>query len=411
MRSTSVSSSYQDFDSPSGPSSPNISRDRLHPSEARSHFSPAQIDARDVDFSDRLTAKRKSYKASTRRQRQETDEPTEIGDFSDDEDGESLERKMARLRREIEEVKAEVGRRKQEREERGDAVDSVAVDGRDDAAALSKMLEGMSETSTSIGPSAGERLAKDLATSLQVTKPISTSIADSTTPTGSATYTVAYAPTYHQSHALAKAADFDSRLTLLEKALGITSTTLHTLDPTSISRPILPTLDNLHRQVLVLSESSTSSLDTITRRVRILTTEAEKLDEARKSAKASQAAVAASASDDIDIVGMDSEQVAKVNALYGTLATIDNLAPLLPSVLDRLRSLRAIHADAATVSESLQRVEKRQEDMAADIKQWREGLEKVEEAMKQGEASMGSNIKVVEGWVKDLEERMSKMDI
>lgn len=358
-----------------------------------------------------MTAKRKSYKASTRRQRQETDGPTEIGDFSDEEDGESLERKMARLRREIEEVKAEVGRRKQEREERGGEMDNMVMGGRDDAAALSKMLEGLSGTTMNIGSSAGERLAKDLAMGLQVTKPVSTAIEDKSKTTDSATYTVTYAPTYQQSHALAKAADFDSRLSLLEKALGISSTTLHTLDTSSTPRAILPTLNNLHRQVSVLSDSSASSLDTISRRVRTLTAETEKLDEARKSAKASQDALAASGGDDATVVGTDPDQLAKLNALYGTLATIDSLSPLLPSVLDRLRSLRAIHADAATVSESLKRVEKRQEDMTADIKRWREGLDKVEEAMKEGEAIMGSNVKVVEGWVKELEERMSKMDV
>jgi nuclear migration protein JNM1 len=77
--------------------------------------------------------------------------------------------------------------------------------------------------------------------------------------------------------------------------------------------------------------------------------------------------------------------------------------------LDRLRSLRAIHADAATASESLDRTEKKQAEMAGDIKKWREGLEKVEEAMKQGESVMSGNMKVVEGWVKELEQKMEKL--
>ena len=70
--------------------------------------------------------------------------------------------------------------------------------------------------------------------------------------------------------------------------------------------------------------------------------------------------------------------------------------------------MRAIHADAATASESLDRAEKKQAEMAADINNWREGLEKVEEAMKSGEITMGGNMKVVEGWVKDLEQTMEK---
>lgn len=98
-----------------------------------------------------------------------------------------------------------------------------------------------------------------------------------------------------------------------------------------------------------------------------------------------------------------------MKALYGTLPTIENLAPLLPSLLDRLRSLRAIHADAATASESLERAEKKQADMAGDIKKWKAGLERVEEAMKNADTVMNGNMKVVEGWVKELEAKVEKL--
>jgi nuclear migration protein JNM1 len=135
------------------------------------------------------------------------------------------------------------------------------------------------------------------------------------------------------------------------------------------------------------------------------------LDEARKSAKVAQEDLRAASGDSKmeDDDDIDSEQVAKINALYGTLATIEHLSPMLPSLLDRLRSLRAIHADAATASETLEKVAKGQEDMAGDIRKWREGLEKVEQAIKQGEQTMGGNMKAVEGWVKDLEERMARL--
>jgi nuclear migration protein JNM1 len=235
------------------------------------------------------------------------------------------------------------------------------------------------------------------------------------------TYTVTYAPSYQQTHALAKAADFDKRLALLEKALGINSAILTGPGSSRPSPAILTTLDTLTRQVTTLSESSSSSLDVISRRVRQLTQEAEKLTEARKAAKAAQDALKnRDRSDDpapSSVAGTngglhsleDPEQIAKINALYGTLATIESLSPMLPAVLDRLRSLRAIHADAATASESLARVEKQQEDMGAEIQRWREGLEKVEAAVMEGEKVMGGNMMVVEGWVKELEARMERL--
>lgn len=409
LRSHSSASSYKDFDDDEA-DSPSISRSRLHPDEARSHFSPAQIDARDVDFSDRVNGKRKSYKASSRRQQKREDGTEVLGDISDEEDGESLERKLARLRREIEEVKEESRKRNYEKQKANGTSDDV--DGGDEAVNLSKMLDSISVSHGKSNESVGARLAKSLGSSIKSTEPPKT--ANTMQKEGEATtYTVTYAPDYQQSHTFARAADFDSRLTLLEKALGITSTALPAFDSKGVPMAVLPTLDRLQRQIAVISEASPSSLDSISRRVRTLTQEAERLDEARKSAKVAQEELRAANGDTPTRTGDgedggDSEQVAKINALYGTLGTIENLAPILPSLLDRLRSLRAIHTDAAKASETLERVAKKQEDMAADIKKWREGLEKVEQAMKQSETVMGGNMKVVEGWVKDLEERMAQ---
>lgn len=367
-----------------------------------------------MDFSDRITGKRKSYKASSRRQRKGGEE---FGDFSDEEDGESLERKMARLRREIEEVKEEAGRRRAEKARELGEGEQEDEEGKEleDAAALSRMLDGIAINHDTKGSTAGSRLVKALETSLQI--PGSPSQSASAQKDGkAATYTVTYAPTYQQSHALAKTAAVDARLTLLEKALGISSTDLPALDSKGTPLAILPTLSTLQRQITVLTESTPSSLDSISRRVRTLTQESERLAEARRSAKLAKKELVATGKGDSqtngenNVVG-DDEQVAKINALYGTLGTIENLSPLLPSLLDRLRSLRAIHAEAATASENLERAMRRQEEMGKDLARWREGLERVENAVKSSEGVVGGNMKVMEGWVKDLEERMGKLGV
>ena len=75
-------------------------------------------------------------------------------------------------------------------------------------------------------------------------------------------------------------------------------------------------------------------------------------------------------------------------------------------MLDRLRSLRLIHADAAGASQSLAAVEKKQAEMGEEIRSWREGLRKVEEVMRGGEERMKGNARVVEKWVKELEGRV-----
>ena len=401
-----------------------IDRHRLDPDEARTHFLPAQLDARDVDFSDRISSKRKSYRASSRRRRKGENGVEELGDLSDDED-ESFQRRLARLRREVEELKEASSRGISEKSnvdgaEGSDDGQREYDDGLDD---LSNVLQNIHTTSGADGhEGAGSRLAKKLNGAMRAPT-VSTSDGPAAQPgqhpPGSSTYTVTYAPMYSRDQALAKAADFDTRLTLIETVLGLGSIPFSS-EGRATSKAVLPMLDTLDQQITTISTTSVSSLDSIGRRIRQLTQDAEKLEEARKAAKAAHEALRSSQRDSIPSQVdngettaansiEDPEQVSKINALYGTLATIESLSPLLPSVLDRLRSLRSIHADAATASESLARVEQRQEEMAGEIKSWKEGLDKVEHVIKHGEQTMEGNMGVIEGWIKQLEERMSKL--
>lgn len=398
--------SYSDHEFEDDETEDGISRSRLRIDQARSRFMPSQVDAKDVDFSDRVNGKRKSYKASSRRQRVLQDGTEELGDLSDEDEGESLARKIARLKREIEEAKEEFGKQKaaeKKSEAEGEEKQEVEL------ASLSQVLDEISKRPEDLTQGLGFRPIKS---SPRQEKDTAEGGASEAAEDASATYTVTYAPSYEQTHALAKAADFDQRLALLEKAIGIGSSALPELDSSGLPRAIVPTLEKLQKQVSTLSEASSSSLDTISRKVRQLTQEADQLEKSRRQAKQARDALATTGpgpSSPGIADSEDSEQTTKINALYSTLPTIENLTPLLPSLLDRLRSLRALHADAATASETLDRIEKRQSDMASDIKQWREGLEKIEGAIKDGESSMGNNTKVVEGWVKDLEEKMAKL--
>lgn len=392
MRSPSDDEYDEDEDEAAG-----ISRSRLRVSQARSRFTPATVDASDVDFSDRLTSKRKSYKTSTRRRRTLEDGTEELGDLSDEDDEGNLARKIARLKREIEEAKEEYGKQKAAAQQPG--TEAVAED---EIESLSRALDEIS------------RLDEP---------PISCTVPPAVPSTASlgeeapgeardgATYTITYAPSYEQTHALAKAADFDRRLVVLEKALGVGSPAMPEFDSNGLPRAIIPLLEHLHKQISTLSDASVPSLDSISRRVRALTLEAENLEKARRNAKTAQevlASAGAAPAHESATAAEDSEQAAKINALYGTLPTIQNLTPLLPPLLDRLRSLRMIHADAATAAETFARLEKKQSEMAAEIQQWKQGLEKVEDAIRQGDAAMAKNMDVMSEWVKGLEDKMPK---
>ncbi|KAK0383191.1 hypothetical protein NLU13_9104 [Sarocladium strictum] len=370
-----------------------ISRSRLRIDEARSRFLPASVNANGVDFSDRVDGKRKSYKATNRRQRILQDGTEELGDLSDeDEDEEGLERRIARLQREVQEAKDAYEKRKGVSTSTNNTGDGL---GRLDS--LSHVLDEIARP-VGVGSFAPIPAARGPQSTESATRP--------DMPGGEATYTLTYAPSYEQTHALAKAADFDRRLLMLEQGLGINASSAVETNGVGLPRAMLPTLESLEKQISTLAQASTANLDAISRRVRTLAADQQQLNEKQEQAKRLREDMAKTGNGQ---PGEDSDQEAKINALYGTLPTIESLTPMLPPLLDRLRSLRAIHADAATASETLDRIEREQIELTEELQQWREGLEKIEGAIKDGDAAIKGNMKVMEGWVKDLEQRITKL--
>lgn len=344
-------------------------------------------------------------------------------ELSSDEEEESLERRLARLRREITEVKEDYERKAKRKDDKAQEPE----DSRDSLDTLSKVLDSVDADSAADQDGAAFRLAKRLVSTSDTSVPsvdgAATTGAEVAKQNGDhSTYTVSYAPRYQADHSLSKVSDFDSRLALIETALGVDAIPLPSQDRNA-AKAVIPSLDTLDKQLHILSKSTDSSLDAVSRRVRQLTQNAEKLEQARKSAKAAHEALKQEEFDtssnhprlklakDVPKYSEleDEETISKINALYGTLSTIESLAPMLPTVLDRLRSLRSLHADAATASQTLAKVESRQKEMKQELQSWREGLEKVESAMQEGGKTMKGNTETVEGWVRELEERMRKL--
>jgi len=108
-------------------------------------------------------------------------------------------------------------------------------------------------------------------------------------------------------------------------------------------------------------------------------------------------------------VADESDVAHKVNALYATLATIDSVAPLMGGVVERLRCMARVHADAAGVTSGLKTVEEGLRRMEGEAKEWRTALEKVEGEMKNVGGKVGGVVEQVEKVVKDLEGRVKEV--
>ena len=397
-RTESRASSYHDAeDDTSG-----ISRSHLDPDAARSQFLPSRVDARDADFSDRIDSRRRAYRVSSRKRAggDDNDEDSDGSTADEETTSEDLKRKFAKLLRQAEELKSEVERRKLLAKEDDKTEDQLDNESLGQLSAAIKTLDsieggrGAAEARLANRLNAVHKLPQQPPNTNSVSKGQNSDIQ---TPPAAA---------------VSLAASFDSRLHALETALGIQKLPLPTQSTTSPG-PILPTLISLSQKISILSSASPTSLESLTKRVRQLTVEAETLAEKRKAARTSYEELQSSGSDlhpGTYKAIEDQEQVSKIAALYGTLPTIEALAPLLPSVLDRLRSLRLVHAGAADAGARMDEVEKRGTEMRDEVKRWREGVEEVEGKVEEMEKRARGNLGVIENWVKDLESRIESLE-
>ena len=409
LRTDSRASSAADLDNEETA----IDRHRIDPNEARNNF--LTRDPKGKATQGWIGSKRSGFRTASKRV-PDGDINKHSIDSSDDEDDEGLERKIARLRREVSEVKEAFERRRPDDTDRDDTTKKEQTGPLETLDSLSRVLENIKQPKPDWDhPS--DRLLKKLNGISQSNEEVLLPSAEAVDGEGYVNNAKDSINTDDAVHAMSQVSDFDKRLRLLETALGVESIPLPTQER-STTRAVLPVLDTLDRQVSAISVTD-SSLDKISRQIRQMTQESEKLAEARKAAAAqlsssdsshhrNQVSTIKAGSRNIEDTE-DLDLASKINALYGTLPTIESLSPMLPSVLDRLRSLRAIHADAALASEALTMVESRQAAMAEEIKEWKDGLGKVESAMHLGESSMKENMEAVDGWVKDLELRLQKM--
>ncbi|KAF1810685.1 hypothetical protein P152DRAFT_460377 [Eremomyces bilateralis CBS 781.70] len=398
---TERSSGESSYDEDSEGVESGVDRRRLKTDDARLRFGSSKVDARKADFSDRIRRKKGSYRTANRVTRKHSGYPSD-----DESEEESLQRKLRRLRQEIEEAKAECEQNEQTSPEDHD------VDAASEIAKLSQMLDSV-YTQGGRSSSAETQLASVLSRPLGAAPALhdANGLVANGERMGMTKTPAAAQYDRNLSEILAKAAEFDSRLAQLETSLGVSSSTPQDLVPQD---PVLKTIESLDQQLSIIANAP-STYETAARRLQDLQRQRREIeveDEATSKikinstggSKANGTPSADAAQSYLD----DPTNAEAIKALYSALPAIESMAPTLPLVVERLRSLRLIHASAGDASTTLDEMRTRQQEQEAEIKAWREALDKVKEALKDGEGVLKENMDVVGGWVKDLEARVQK---
>lgn len=410
-------------------------RQRIDTESARRRFEPTLVNARDVDFSDTIVAgARRSYRTKSRRRRRHG-----YDDGSDsDEEEETVAGRIARLRREAEEVRLELAKKDQRESKDSVEQQQTAQAEEDSLEELNRLIAGLgaSKDSKHAGKSE-EGFLKSLATTNQAQKQENN--------------TTGHQPTSTPQSTTAAIAAFADRLTSLESALGLPSVS-------SSSLSVLPTLETLSTQLSNLTstlvptarssssqpnqQTTSANLDALQTRIRSLAIEADKLTASRRTAltalselhdartrfaqtrhrdRPSATTTTGADAPSTNPATLDKteaaihsdlflgEQASKINALYQILPGIAALQPLLPVVLDRLRSLSVLHAGAGEARGELDEVVRRQGEMREEVRKWRQAVEETERRMVEMRGEMKENVQVVGGMVRGCEERMKAL--
>ncbi|KAF2199649.1 hypothetical protein GQ43DRAFT_398302 [Delitschia confertaspora ATCC 74209] len=389
-------------DEPSGDET-GISRSHLQTDQARSRFQPARVDARGVDFSDNISSQNRSYRTSTRGQRRRGDI---VGDDDSGDEQESFSRKLMRVKREAEELEEEFQRRL----ETGDQSKIEERDPKEVMEYISTCVDKVYARRRG-GVRGAEALLQrsqnkfDNYPDFEPSKLISKAIEKQPPLPGS------QIQRSQLDYVLDSAAEIDTRLTALENTLGLNGTTMPDISPKS-TLPVFATLQKLEHTIGAVAEASTGNLDSAAQQVKKLIQDAEQLRDLRQEAARTDQASGKPSSTKTAVLDPDEEERnSKINALYGTLPAIDKLSPILPIILDRIRTLRLVHTTSFQADEILTNLEKRQAKQEDEIQKWRDALEKVVEEVKANEEPMTENMRVVGDWVKNLEERIERLSI
>jgi nuclear migration protein JNM1 len=368
-----------------------VQHQRLQTDQARSRFQPSRVDAHGVDFSDNITAQRRSYRTSTRAQRRRGEV---LGDDSDEEK-ESFSRKLMRVKKELQELEAEYKKGietgdKSKIEEHdpwqvmafiSDKVDQIYTARRGGVRGAEPQLDRTIDKFNNYAPfGPSPRLTKAIANQPP--------LPGSQVQRG------------QLEHVLKQAADFDSRLTQLENSMGLNGNTMPDLGDKA-PFPVFTTLERIEQTIGLVGDATQGNLEAASTNIKKLIADAEQLKQKQQDASRDP--------ENPSSPPQNPEQEAKVNALYGTLPSIEKLTPMLPLVLERLRTLRLVHTSAWQADEVLTELENRQSLQEAEIKKWDKALQDLEVDVKKCEKAQTSNMKVVGDWVKRIEEQVAKL--
>ncbi|EST09024.1 Dynamitin [Kalmanozyma brasiliensis GHG001] len=232
----------------------------------------------------------------------------------------------------------------------------------------------------------------------QVKQPSASSASDAASKTDAAP-----AATAPESRT-ADMAQLEARLSELESTLGLEQALLDESAPAT--RPVLPTLSRLEHQLSLLSQPR--HLDAISRRVKVLVTEMDRVHDTRRKLNTTDAASTTTDSSASTSTLTPAEHT-KLQHLFDVSTRLEPLLPVLPSVLARLQTLSDLHSSAAHFGTALEELEDGKTEREQQEQEMEELLRKIEANMEENRGKVEANLESLQTRMEALSERLEKV--
>ncbi|CAO3615453.1 unnamed protein product [Mucor fragilis] len=231
------------------------------------------------------------------------------------------------------------------------------------------------------------------------------------------TYELFYTPETAKMQKEGKLSDIDERIAKIEKLVGSNAgQALDELPQNLASTSLVNSLSKLEQQVLVLAQPR--QLEMVARRVKVLNSDLDRLNELKSGRKDTSGLGfglsstinpqnTPSTNEAANKDGNDNE--AKINKLFATLEKVDPLLNLTPALLTRLKALQTLHTEAASFGQSVKVISEEQTRMTDELKSLSTTCDLLNQSLKENDESINSNIKVIDDRMTDLIQRMTKL--
>ncbi|TPX31796.1 hypothetical protein SmJEL517_g04965 [Synchytrium microbalum] len=457
-----------------------IIKTRIIPAEATARFANSQIDATDADFSGRVGRRKKPahYRTYHTRRMPDADEyEFDLLDHTDNTNIDARKPKESRLQR-LRRLVYEVQELEEEIQRDGDASNGPAADNinssnlnsetkpavsqlalLDQISALQTDLSNLAKSTGVSGRDAPSledgsgslikqaELSKALVAQLRafkdksvpsVAQPIKQAEAPVSSQTTQkiarsdqhVTYELYYAPETARLTQLSNLGSLESRITNLERVIGISylddglnNGDGNTAMPLLLeSGSLMAAMERFETQLTLLTQPR--KLETVSRRVKSITIELERLAEAKKKEHLESSLALHSSVYGLDMTGTshpsqepphsashnnsnDNEQ--RVKHLFNTLEKLDPIVSLVPHLLSRLQSLRSLHTEAAVFAESLRTLAIEQNHVTESASNIGESVTRLQDAVKDNANVVQSNVEALDARIKSLISRIDKL--